>query len=577
MNQKDKDIISNRTITSFNKGAFWCLIIFAIIYSSLGLFWMIYDKRPPLWDPAQYLDESVIFYRAISINFLDFLRLYKNAFWGAKAPLISLLPLPFYLLFGSREIVLKSLMVILIILFILVSYWLFRQYLNEWAAVFACIFLSLMPLNIGMSRNFYVEYTLSISIMLWMIALLKSNLLRSKKFDLLLGIILGFGLLLKVNFPLYAGPPAIVFFIYRIILISKEEKWKVDKRVNSLPIKSLFMEIGFISIPALLIAGSWYLFNFKAVLDFGYSSSFGEISKGYSLGNPLDLNTLFAYGLQLVNYAISPYIFFSAIFILLIVGIVWIYKKKTYGIKTTAETEEMIIVRNCKLFATLFWFITPLIFTSLATNKLTRFVEPVLPVFALCVALSIEFVARTRKQKILLGTVFLVFPIIELIYLSIPMNRNLNITTGNIIWLSNDLGQAKVVSKDNWHVPDIIHLIQKDFEVHTFPPGTLPYVVITSNNPYFNQNAFNYYAGIEQLSFRFEPSYGVNKNDWLIRAKKRIENAPYIITKPGGTVWLYNSDEVLTALDKGELPFIKVGSFNLPDGTQSIIYRRNIK
>lgn len=146
--------------------------------------------------------------------------------------------------------------------------------------------------------------------------------------------------------------------------------------------------------------------------------------------------------------------------------------------------------------------------------------------------------------------------------------------TGRIEWLKRGAGYARVISTDNWDVREIVLRIRRDSEQRGIPGCAGPDVLITSNNPYFNYNTFNYYAQLERLPFRIEPSVAGNEAEWLGRAKARLETATYIIAKPGGAVWLYNSDAVLSALEAGTFPFTTIASFSMPDGTRSDIYRR---
>jgi 4-amino-4-deoxy-L-arabinose transferase-like glycosyltransferase len=563
------------TILHVDEGAFLGVVVFLMIYALLGLAWMINDQYPPVWDPAQYLDASVSFYRTFSSNLGEFLRLYKNVFNGAKAPLISLLPLPSYILFGPDDLVLKSWMAVLMVLFVLVSYWLFRQFFKNWIALYASILLSLMPMNVAMSRNYFAEYPLTLWSMLWMIGLLKSNYLRSTRVNLFLGVLLGTGLLLKVNFPLYAGPPAVIFLLFRVFLIWKETGGGIRQSLIRSPLRQLGKDLAFIIIPAALLASSWYWFNLRHVLSFGLSSAYGSISQSYSLGNSLDPQTLLTYGLVLVNTAVSPYIFFLTLFLLLLSGMMWVGRKPLSRITQTIEPDEARVFGHCRNLAVALWFLVPLITLSLATNKLPRFVEPVMPVIALGAASALEFLVRTQRQRILVGSISLVFPVFALAYWSLPINCNCDLVTGQIEWLRSQTGYARAISNDQWYVRDIVRLIKQDLKEHTPPAGSLAAVLITSNNPYFNHNTFNYYAQLEGLGLGVAPTYGGSESDWLNVAKGRIERAPYIIAKPGGLVWLYNSDQVLSSLESGALAFAKIASFDLPDGTRATIYRRN--
>ena len=69
-------------------------------YLAVNVAWLVCDTRPPQWDDAWYLTESLrLFDTSQERGWTAYLVQFNNTF-GFKAPLIVALPTPFYLLFG---------------------------------------------------------------------------------------------------------------------------------------------------------------------------------------------------------------------------------------------------------------------------------------------------------------------------------------------------------------------------------------------------------------------------------------------------------------------------------------------
>jgi hypothetical protein len=83
----------------------WCWVLLALFTFYLLMAnrsYQIADRRPPTFDDAWYLETSLHLYYQLTHNgFSDFCSAYASSF-RTKAPLISVLPIPFYLLLGTR-------------------------------------------------------------------------------------------------------------------------------------------------------------------------------------------------------------------------------------------------------------------------------------------------------------------------------------------------------------------------------------------------------------------------------------------------------------------------------------------
>src|SRR3989344_1367037 len=181
------------------------LFLFTFFVVALNAVWIRLDQAPPTWDPALYLRWSVTFFHQLEDGrFFDFLSEYVNSFWGVKAPLIGLVPLPFYFVFGvSHDTALCSLLVF-VVAFNFFTYLLMRELSrSRTAALLTVVIASTMPMVIWLSREFFVEYAVMTFVMMWLWCLVKSKQYTIRRYNIFLGVITGLGLLTKVLFPLY--------------------------------------------------------------------------------------------------------------------------------------------------------------------------------------------------------------------------------------------------------------------------------------------------------------------------------------------------------------------------------------
>ena len=219
------------------------------------------NAAPPAWDDAWYLEVSFRLWSALKSSPLAFARTYLSAF-RIKAPLISLIPLPLYAVFGPGERVAVWANLPLAAL----AAWAWSRAAGEWwrehprgrdAAALGGALTLLVPLAYGLSRLFFVETLVSclLAFFAWRCAAAKRN---DRAEGVRLGALLGLGLLAKVTFPLLAAG-----FI-----------WPARERLK--PHAKLGLLV------AGLVAVTWYLENGAYVLGFAWSAGFGKVARDYS-------------------------------------------------------------------------------------------------------------------------------------------------------------------------------------------------------------------------------------------------------------------------------------------------------
>lgn len=237
---------------------------------------------PPSFDDAWYLETSFRLFSALKLGLPAFAAEYAAAF-RIKAPLVSLLPLPLYALFGPGERVavwasLAALGAACAAVFAAGrALWPSHPRRDSIAALAAAL-TAVVPLLYGLSRVFLVEPVLTalVAASVWKIASARTG----RREGAALGALGGFGLLAKVLFPLYLLGPA----------------WRRRARIMPHAKTALL-----VAVP---LAATWYAFNLPYVLGFAWSAGFGRIASDYSAAGGA-VSRLYGYAVLLLGGALS--------------------------------------------------------------------------------------------------------------------------------------------------------------------------------------------------------------------------------------------------------------------------------
>lgn len=161
---------------------YWALLgVFTLFLLLVNYSYSLSNRRPPTYDDAWYLESSLHFYHSLTEGGLwAFLSSYAGSF-GNRAPLISVLPLPFYLLFGPgyhAALLVNSLFIVIINIYLFL---LVRRLFFPPVALAAVFFFQTMPLAYGLSRAFMVDYGLTALVIVWVYYLVASERLSRER------------------------------------------------------------------------------------------------------------------------------------------------------------------------------------------------------------------------------------------------------------------------------------------------------------------------------------------------------------------------------------------------------------
>jgi len=131
----------------------WILLALCVFFASATLSWLVLNHAPAQWDDAWYLSNSLVMYDALceggllgyAAQYLTILRI--------KAPLITLLPTPIYLVLG-RKIRAAYLLNLPFMLAMFLLVYMIGRYRNSRTGLIAAYIIATMPLLYGLSRWF---------------------------------------------------------------------------------------------------------------------------------------------------------------------------------------------------------------------------------------------------------------------------------------------------------------------------------------------------------------------------------------------------------------------------------------
>lgn len=323
------------------------------------------NAAPPAFDDAWYLETSFRLFSALKSGPGDFTQAYLDAF-RIKAPLISLVPLPLYALFGMDERVAVWANLPLAAL----AAWAWSRAAGEWwrghprareAAALGGALCALTPLAYGLSRVFLVETLLTALLGLWAWRCAAAR--REDRSEALrLGLLLGLGLLAKSTFPLLAAGFA----------------WPARDRLRPHAKIALL-----VAVP---LAATWYATNLPYVLGFAWSAGFGRVASDYAGAGGLAarlawLASIFRDGLSWPLAGAMSAVGAAAAFT---------EKRADEGVRAAL------------------WGAAPFLVYAAGVNREPRLIAPLLPVFALLAArAAVSFrapAARAAAAAALLGT-----------------------------------------------------------------------------------------------------------------------------------------------------------------------------
>ncbi len=528
----------------------------ALLSAGINLWYFSADATPPSYDEAWYLEIACRLYHALSDQGpWAFYREYAAAF-KFKAPLISVLPLPFFLFSGLS---MDSALLVNIAALLLLAFYLFRLgrlLFGETTAALSVLIAMTFPLLYALSRRYFVEFALSAVVTATVYHLIASQELRRENHNRALGVLLGAGILLKSLYPLYLLGPLTDFFLRKHRELGGNFRRKMGR-----PLRTILV----IAVP---IALTWYAHNALYTAGFMLRAAFGDIAAHYGSTRVFTPGVLLNYWLDFVNGTVSPYYALAAFSVGAALWLRLPSGKRLHRLRRHWR-------ENSGLRLTTLWFFVPFAITTLSVNKDPRFLAPALPALALLLAAGLDRLTQGRRWRLAALAAFFIM----------PLNLYALQTFGAAPIPEFRLGPFKVLATrsgygtppDPTPRPRQQWLVDRIAEEISYRPAV---VMSGIESPHFNANTLSYFSARRNHPLKFvNYGYAETRIERTV-ARMREKEADFLLLIDGVPPDRVPPEvrkldaQIRELIRQNRLPFKRIAKFDPGSGIKTVLYRR---
>jgi len=445
-------------------------------FAGSTLLWLWLDRLPPDWDDSWYLTNSLRMYDALVEGGLPGYAKRFLTILAVKAPLLTVLPTPFYLALGRRWHAAYMVNIPAMLLLFGTVYRIGLRCQSARAGLLAACITGTMPLLYGLSRWFLVEYALTALVAAAICLLLEWQESERTGVAVLLGVTCGLGLLMKVSFPLFVICPLVY------VLARSNQRGR------------LLLGSG---IPCLILALPWYSFNFAAAVRTALASGFGDAAAVYGTGDVFSFSAIAGYLERVVSRGGSVY------YVVLGAGL--------------AAFVAIRRVRPSAGIKTAFLWGAPFGVFLFGVNKDVRLLAPVLPAFALALGLLADLAIPSHRRGNALAAALLAFPLLSMLA-----------TSFGVPFRVADIGYARRYNRHEWPHREMLTAI---YSSTRFQPAERKLVLLGTDLGSFNADNFALTAVAERLpldiaTIAYEPDPSA--------VRSSMGRAAFFVYKEGG-------------------------------------------
>lgn len=532
--------MAKQIINHFKKNYVKYLILAIIIYFVFSdIFWLAKDNTPTRWDDSWNLLVSNYYYKLLigqenrsSQKFAQVFPAFGYA-TNSYPPFFKLCSVPLYLLFGfSPDIgIMTNLLFYLILIYCV--FFLTKKLMNANAALFATFLVSTMPLLVGLSRVYLLDFALTSMIFLGLTLFIKSENFSSRKYTIFFAIIFSLGMLTKMQYSILMAPT----IIFLMILDIKKKKWKIAQTENLLIMVFISSIIFFPWFLGHSLGAFYYLIKFS-------SKEFAAIE-----GDPA-WNSWGGLIYYIVSASNGVSFFYYALFIIALIVVIYaLYKNKDF----LNEKNEIIL-------GLLFFIVSVTIIFTYVANKDHRFITSIYPAIAIITSIGLWKIKLNQKIRPVIIVFIIIFGLIQIHGYTSGYNifkKNINAKSG--FYIFTNYNQYLVPpSTDNWKIEEILFLIKKDANENQ---KKYPVVAIYSDTQQFNPINFQMYAYSNNIPLGY-----------LNLGFEEHKEYDYIIIKEGYI--RIESLKTITEKIMKDKSYLKLKEFNLPDRSLAKIYKK---
>ena len=542
-----------------NWGPF-ALVIFTLYQAAIWIAWVIPSQYYVGFDEGWHLEVSQhLYYSLVDYGVLGLFWKFLHAM-PAKPPLVSLLPVPFYLLLGNYAWVAAAVNLAWLLLLNVYLFRLVRHFWGDGPGLIACVSLQTMPLFPGLSRMVMAEYGTAVLVVMFMYYLFTHP--SSTRRAIILGIIMGVGLLEKVLFPTYILGPLICTIWAEI------RNKEMENRQHAFAL--WFLSFGIASI----LAGPWYLINFRHLMGYTFQSTYGELAKVYRFGTTLkDINALWTYLLEFINIGVTAYqgILLACVLIGSIVLGHNSFQKVSGPIKV-----GMVL-----------WFLFPFLMYLPSLYRNFKFMMPFFTPMSIALGVllwRLLSLIHKKQWRWFALSLLLLWPNLGILYASFPLgriNEPYHLFTVGPLELLPQRGYLGFPRLGRWPYEEILQFVASDGACFRTNSGRNPSIGMVADMREFNRSTMRYIQkrGRFRVEVYWAPVGGSSDPKYsLENALKLASQQDYLVFRSVSPTEVdftnrFN-DQIRQQIETGNLHFSPVKAFQLPDGTEALVYRR---
>ncbi len=483
----EKGRINKKKFTLFLLGF---IILTAIIFNSL---WIIYDQSPPLWDMAAH--------SARSVTFGDFIRgLHIKSIFNYPTiypPATYLFTGSLYLIFGSKEDIPQFSLLIYLIIFLISVYGLAQKIFKKNKVTLLSVFLVLIyPELVHFTRIYDLDFPLTALVTFYIFALLKTNNFSSRKWSIILGFTVGWGVLTKWTFWIFfIGPFLFYFLAYE----------PFGKKIISRAKKINFLIFLLISI---LLIAPWYFQHHLRIIFTAFLARYNVFSVPYE--NLFSFNNVIYYPTTIWRGMGWP---LAVLAILALIFYVFQRKKESW----------LLII----------WILIPyFILTFLFYSKESRYFLPIYPALAIITAGAIFSLKNNRFRKLLLfltitlGIFFWVETSWKIDFFSSAVYPRLGLN-GSYGFFNTNYGFT-YPTQYHLNIKEIPRAISEDKQERGLESEESQIIVIP-NSIFLSAAPIEFYGNLIGLKADYSLSSQIRTDDYF----RFIKQADYLVAKTG--------------------------------------------
>jgi 4-amino-4-deoxy-L-arabinose transferase-like glycosyltransferase len=342
------------------------LALLVVAIAALNQIWISTETRPPHWDMARHLGDSLVYYHAFAgLHPLQWLELYTY-----YPPLTSWVADAFYAVFGTgtKTAILSNAVFVAILAGS--TYGIGRRLWSRRVGLLAAVVLLCTPVLVTNFKEFMLDAPLTAIVALALYLLIRSESFSRLGPSLLLGLVCGLGMLTKWTFPLFMAVPLIVAGIAAVVNAARAR--------SPTPV----INIAAAALIAFAVSGLWYLHNWTQLHhDLNYYVGPAAVGKAPPVASLASL------GFYL--WALLKFQLFVIPFLLLAVGLVFVFARRDVAARNLYPV--LLIIGSYAI-------------SSLLRNKDVRYTLPMLPAIAVVAVSWLELLAQ-RARRVLSGAI----------------------------------------------------------------------------------------------------------------------------------------------------------------------------